>query len=261
MLSCTAKSGLVTGASGGLGRATVLALAAHGANVVALSRNADKLQETAQMAHDLQGTVIAVQADVTDEPSVVDALTQVETSFGTLDFVVNNAGRQIERSFLETTNEDWDIIDVTNVRGPFWVCKYAAAAMLRHGRGGSIVNIASVLSVRADPMLTAYTASKHAVLGLTRSIAVTRQLARAGIRANAVLPGDMNTPMVQQYFAAHADPELARHEISSAYPMERIAEPAEVANVVRFLVSDDASFVNGAAIVVDGGLGAALYTN
>ena len=110
-------------------------------------------------------------------------------------------------------------------------------------------------------MLTAYTASKHAVLGLTRSIAVTRELARAGIRANAVLPGDMNTPMVQQYFAAHADPELARQEISSAYPMERIAEPAEVANVVRFLVSDDASFVNGAAIVVDGGLGAALYTN
>lgn len=261
MLSCTAKSGLVTGASGGLGRATVLAVAAHGANVVALSRNADKLQETAQMAHDLPGTVFAVQADVTDERSVVDALTRVETSFGTLDFVVNNAGRQIERNFLETTNEDWDTIDLTNVRGPFWVCKHAAAAMLRHGRGGSIVNIASVLSVSADPMLTAYTASKHAVLGLTRSIAVTRELARAGIRANAVLPGDMNTPMVQQYFAAHADPELARQEISSAYPMERIAEPAEVANVVRFLVSDDASFVNGAAIVVDGGLGAALYTN
>ncbi|MDF3312250.1 SDR family NAD(P)-dependent oxidoreductase [Rhodococcus sp. T2V] len=261
MLSCTAKSGLVTGASGGLGRATVLALAAHGANVVALSRNADTLQETARMAQGLQGTVVALQADVTDEPSVVDALTQVESSFGTLDFVVNNAGRQIERNFLETTNEDWDAIDLTNVRGPFWVCKHAAAAMLRHGHGGSIVNIASVLSVSADPMLTAYTASKHAVLGLTRSIAVTRQLARAGIRANAVLPGDMNTPMVQQYFAAHADPELARQEIASAYPVERIAEPAEVANVVRFLVSDDASFVNGAAIVVDGGLGAALYTN
>ncbi|MFC9363733.1 SDR family NAD(P)-dependent oxidoreductase, partial [Rhodococcus sp. NPDC057014] len=249
------------GASGGLGRATVLALAAHGANVIALSRNADTLQETAQMARGLHGTVVALQADVTDEPSVVEALTHVETSFGTLDFVVNNAGRQIERNFLETTNEDWDAIDLTNVRAPFWVCKHAAATMLRHGRGGSIVNIASVLSVSADPMLTAYTASKHAVLGLTRSIAVTRRLARAGIRANAVLPGDMNTPMVQQYFAAHADPELARQEIASAYPMERIAEPAEVANVVRFLVSDDASFVNGAAIVVDGGLGAALYTN
>lgn len=95
-------------------------MAAHGANVVALSRNADKLQETAQMAHDLPGTVFAVQADVTDERSVVDALTRVETSFGTLDFVVNNAGRQIERNFLETTNEDWDTIDLTNVRGPFW---------------------------------------------------------------------------------------------------------------------------------------------
>ncbi|WP_274542894.1 SDR family NAD(P)-dependent oxidoreductase [Rhodococcus opacus] len=82
----------------------------------------------------------------------------------------HNAGRQIERSFLETTNEDWNLIDLTNVRGPFWVCKHVAAAMLRHRRGGSIVNIASVLSVSADPMLTAYTASKHAVLGLTRSI-------------------------------------------------------------------------------------------
>ena len=126
---------------------------------------------------------------------------------------------------MDTTNEDWETIEATNVRGPFWVCKHGAAAMLRLGRGGSIVNVASVLSICADPMLTAYTTSKHAVLGLTRSIAVTRALARAGIRANAVLPGDMDTPMVQQYFAAHEDPEEARRQISSCYPVERIADP------------------------------------
>lgn len=261
MSSCQEKSGLVTGASGGLGRAIVLALAADGANVLALSRNAEGLEQTAELAKALPGTVITLPADVTDEPAVISAVEDVESHFGTVDYVVNNAGKQIERDFLDTTNEDWDAIDATNVRAPFWVCKYAAAAMLRIGRGGSIVNIASVLSTSADPMLTAYTTSKHAVLGLTRSIAVTRPLARAGIRANAVLPGDMDTPMVQQYFAAHDDPEEARRQIASFYPVERIADPSEVAAVVRFLISDDASFVNGASIVVDGGLGAALYTS
>lgn len=261
MSSCANKSGLVTGASGGLGRAIVLDLAADGANVVALGRNIEGLRETAARAHGLAGTAEVLQADVTDEAAVISALAEVERRFGSVDFVVNNAGKQIERDLLDTTNEDWETIDATNVRGPFWVCKHAAAAMLRLGRGGSIVNIASVLSVSADPMLPAYTTSKHAVLGLTRSIAVTRALARAGIRANAVLPGDMDTPMVQQYFAAHEDPEEARRQISSRYPVERIADPAEVAHVVRFLISDDASFVNGASIVVDGGLGAALYTS
>lgn len=261
MTSCRGKSGLVTGASGGLGRAIVLALAADGANVVALSRNADGLRETAELAAGMDGTVATLAADVTDESAVIDAVRSVENRFGAVDYVVNNAGMQIERGFLETTNADWDAIDATNVRGPFWVCKHAAEAMVRLGRGGSIVNIASVLSTSADPMLTAYTASKHAVLGLTRSIAVTRPLAREGIRANAVLPGDMETPMVQQYFAAHDDPEEARRQISSFYPVERIAHPAEVAGVVRFLVSDEASFVNGASIVVDGGLGAALYAS
>ena len=166
-----------------------------------------------------------LQADVTDEAGVVVALAEVEKCFGGVDYIVNNAGKQIERDLLDTTNEDWETIEATNVRGPFWVCKHGAAAMLRLGRGGSIVNVASVLSICADPMLTAYTTSKHAVLGLTRSIAVTRPLARAGIRANAVLPGDMDTPMVQQYFAAHEDPEEARRQISSCYPVERIADP------------------------------------
>ena len=261
MSSCAGKSGLVTGASGGLGRAIVLDLAADGANVVALSRNAAGLDETAHLALGLPGRVEVLTADVTDESAVADAVQSVQSHFSAIDYVVNNAGRQIERDFLDTTNEDWDAIDATNVRGPFWLCKYAAQAMLEQGGGGSIVNIASVLSVSADPMLTAYTTSKHALLGLTRSIAVTRPLARAGIRANAILPGDMDTPMVQQYFAAHDDPGEARRQIASFYPVERIADPAEVAHVARFLISDDSSFVNGASIVVDGGLGTALYTS
>jgi NAD(P)-dependent dehydrogenase (short-subunit alcohol dehydrogenase family) len=236
-----------------------LTLAGHGANVLALGRNLHGLDETAALAAGLPGSVSVRQGDVSDEAEVMAAVEAAEERSGTLQFVVNNAGRQIERDFFDTTTEDWDEIDRTNVRGTFWMCKYSAQAMLRAGGTGSIVNVASVLSVAADPMLTAYTASKHAVLGLTRSIGVTRSLARVGIRANAVLPGDMDTPMVQNYLAAQDDPREVRRRIASAYPVERIADPSEVANVVRFLVSDESSFVNGAAIVVDGGLGASLY--
>lgn len=260
-MSCQGKSGVVTGASGGLGRSTVLALAADGANVIAVSRNVDALSETVELAGRLTGTVIALAADVCDEETAVRAVDLVEERFTTMDFVVNNAGMQVEKGLLDTTNEDWDAIDRTNVRAPFWFCKSAARAMLRLGNGGSIVNIASTLSISGDPMLPAYTASKHALLGLTRAIAVTREFARVGIRCNAVLPGDMDTPMVQKYFAAHDDPDAVRAAISAAYPVERIADPAEVAGVVRFLVSDESSFVNGASIVVDGGLDACLYTN
>lgn len=261
MPTCQGKSGVVTGASGGLGRATVLALAADGANVLAVSRNVDGIRETVELAQRLNGSVMSMPVDVCDEQAVARSLKYVEEQFGTVDFVVNNAGIQIEKGLLDTTNDDWDLVDRTNVRGPFWFCKYAVPAMLRLGNGGSIVNVASTLSVSADPLLTSYTASKHALLGLTRGVAVTREFARAGIRCNAVLPGDMDTPMVQQYFASHDDPTAARAAVSAAYPTERIADPAEVAGVVRFLVSDESSFVNGASIVVDGGLRACLYTN
>ncbi len=261
MVSCQGKSGVVTGASGGLGRSTVLTLAADGANVIAVSRNADALSETVELAAGLAGTVVAMVADVCDEDTAVTAVALVEERFAAMDFVVNNAGMQIEKGLLDTTNDDWDAIDRTNVRAPFWFCQNAARAMLRRGNGGSIVNIASTLSIAGDPMLPAYTASKHALLGLTRAIAVTREFARTGIRCNAVLPGDMDTPMVQKYFAAHDDPGAARSAIAAAYPVERIADSAEVAGVVRFLVSDESSFVNGASIVVDGGLDACLYAS
>jgi NAD(P)-dependent dehydrogenase (short-subunit alcohol dehydrogenase family) len=119
MPTCLGKSGVVTGASGGLGRATVLALAADGANVLALSRNADTLAETARLADGLEGTVLAMPADVCDETAVLRAIENVEEQFQAMDFVVNNAGMQIEKGLLDTTNDDWDAIDRTKVRAPF----------------------------------------------------------------------------------------------------------------------------------------------
>jgi len=125
--------------------------------------------------------------------------------------------------------------------------------------GGSIVNSASILSLSADQMLPAYSTTKHGVLGLTRAIAVTEAYARAGIRCNCICPGDIRTPMVEQYWAASPDPAKAEHDTLMHYPMKRIGTPEEMANVVCFLVSDMASFVNGAHIVVDGGVMAKCY--
>jgi NAD(P)-dependent dehydrogenase (short-subunit alcohol dehydrogenase family) len=261
MFSVVGKAGLVTGASGGLGRASAIALAAQGATVVAIARNEKGLQETVDLAGGSPGKIVGFQADVTDEDQVRAAIDACGGYPGGLRYVVNNAGASIEQSLLDTTNEQWDHVQDVNVRAVFWVCKYAVGAMLERGCAGSIVNIASVLSMTADPMLTAYTTSKHAVLGLTRSIAVSREYARAGIRANAICPGDMDTPMVQQYFASLGDPDEARARISSSYPVERIADPAEIAAAVVFLVSDASSFINGSSLVIDGGLTASLYTS
>jgi NAD(P)-dependent dehydrogenase (short-subunit alcohol dehydrogenase family) len=130
--------------------------------------------------------------------------------------------------------------------------------MLAQG-GGSIINSASVLALSADEMLAAYTASKHAVLGLTRAIAATGSFAKGGIRCNCICPGDIRTPMVARYFAALPDPAAAEAATAAHYPTGRIAEPQEMADVVAFLVSDLSRFVNGAALVADGGMMARVY--
>jgi NAD(P)-dependent dehydrogenase (short-subunit alcohol dehydrogenase family) len=255
------RAGIVTGASRGLGRATALLLAARGADVVACGRDEAALAETASLADGLPGRVLAQRCDVTHEPDVVAAVERCERELGPLRYVVANAGHQVERRLHETTNDDWAAVEAVNARGVFWCCKHAIGAMLEHRLGGSIVVVASAVSLTADPNLAAYTSSKHAALGIVRAVATDRGYAAAGIRANAVCPGDMETPMVRQYLDSHDDPELARREIESAYPVERIAAPEEVAAVIAFLVSDDASFMTGAPVAVDGGILSTLYTH
>jgi NAD(P)-dependent dehydrogenase (short-subunit alcohol dehydrogenase family) len=255
------RAGIVTGASRGLGRATALTLAARGADVVACARDEAALTETARLAQGLPGHVLAQRCDVTDERDVIAAVERAEGELGPLRYLVANAGHQVERRLHETTNEDWAAVEAVNARGVFRGAKHAIAAMLEHGLGGSIVVVASAVSLTADPNLAAYTASKHAALGIVRAIAADRGYAAAGIRANAVCPGDIDTPMVRQYLDSHDDPERARRAIERAYPMQRISAPEEVAAVIAFLVSDDASFMTGAAVPVDGGILSTLYTN
>jgi NAD(P)-dependent dehydrogenase (short-subunit alcohol dehydrogenase family) len=256
-MRCAGKAGVVTGASRGLGRETLLGLCREGASVVALARDAEAGQSVAEEAAALGGSAVFVQGDVRREEDTVSAIDRCRTEFGSLDFMVNNAGILGEGRLHETTNEQWDDLAATHLTGAFWGCKHAVNAMRENGGGGSIVNIGSILSFTGDGYLAAYTAMKSGVLGLTKAIAI--DYASEGIRCNCVCPGDMETPMIEQYFDGTEDAVAARAEMEAAYPGKRIADPAEVAAAVMFLVSDESSFVNGAPILVDGGLTAKTY--
>jgi NAD(P)-dependent dehydrogenase (short-subunit alcohol dehydrogenase family) len=256
-MRCAGKAGVVTGTSRGLGRETLLALCREGAAVVGLARDAEAGQATVGEAVAAGGTAVFQQGDVRREDDVIAAIERCRAELGGLDFMVNNAGILGEGRLHETTNEQWDDLVATHMTGAFWGCKHAVNAMLESGKGGSIVNIGSILSFTGDGYLAAYTAMKSGVLGLTKAIAI--DYVADGIRCNCVCPGDMETPMIEQYFDGTEDAVAARAEMEAAYPGKRIADPAEVAAAVVFLVSDESSFVNGTPILVDGGLTAKTY--
>jgi NAD(P)-dependent dehydrogenase (short-subunit alcohol dehydrogenase family) len=245
------KAALVTGGASGLGLEIVRRLARDGATVLSLDRDADRGEAEAEAMRADGLAVTFRRGDVTREEDVRDAIGVAAGPTGRLDILCNNAGIQLIAPLHETTNEDWDLVHAVNVRSTFWGCKHAILRMRATG-GGSIVNTASISSFMGDPLLPAYTATKAAIVGLTRSIGV--HYAADGIRCNCVCPGDMNTPMIEDYFASQGDPEAARREVEAAYPVGRIADPDEVAAVVAFLASADASFVNATEIVVDAGV-------
>ena len=251
------KAGVVTGTSSGLGREILRLATAEGASVVALARDADAGQRAVDESRSDGGEAVFVQGDVRREEDVVAAIERCLSDYGTLDFFVNNAGILGESRLHETTNELWQDLVATHLTGTFWGCKHAIVAMRESGRGGAIVNIGSILSFTGDGYLAAYTAMKSGVLGLTKAIAIDYAL--DGIRCNCVCPGDMETPMIEQYFDGTEDAVAARAEMEGAYPGKRIAHPREVATAVVYLLSDDSSFVNGTPILVDGGLTAKTY--
>jgi NAD(P)-dependent dehydrogenase (short-subunit alcohol dehydrogenase family) len=256
-MRCADKAGVVTGTSRGLGREILLALAREGASVVGVARDAHGGNEAVEEASQVGGRAVFQQGDVRREEDVVAGIQRCRSEFGALDFIVNNAGILGEGRLHETSNEEWDDLVATHLTGTFWGCKHAVNAMRESGRGGSIVNLGSILSFTGDGYLAAYTAMKSGVLGLTKAIAIDYAL--DDIRCNCICPGDMETPMIQEYFDGTEDPVAARAEMEAAYPGKRIAHPREVAAAVVFLVSDESSFVSGAPILVDGGLTAKTY--
>jgi 3-oxoacyl-[acyl-carrier protein] reductase len=234
---------LVTGGSSGIGRATVLAFAAAGARVVAVARRPDRLEEVRSEA--AGGAVQILMADVSSPAASRRLFAEAIDLLGGLDVLVNNAGVSYTEPFLEATEARWTETLDTNLTAPFFASQVAARHMVNHG-GGSIVNVASIDAFVAESPSAHYMASKAGLVSLTRCIAF--ELGHLGVRCNAVCPGFTRTEMV----AGDLTPEFW-NAYMRRIPMRRPAEPDEQAAVVLFLSSPEASYINGEAIVVDGG--------
>lgn len=236
------KVALVTGAATGIGKATVERLTAEGAKVVAAVAEPGQLQVVEGFS--------PLVLDVRSETDWEAAVATVEGRFGGLDILVNNAGIHRSGGALETDRALWDEVMAVNLWGAFLGCRTAIPAMRRRG-GGAIVNLASINALTAAPRAAAYAASKGGVRALTMALAIDH--AQENIRINCVCPGAVATPLLEGVIARAEDPEAMRRSMVDRHPMGRIAEPEEVAAVIAFLASEDASFMTGLAIPVDGG--------
>ncbi len=244
---------VVTGGASGIGLATARRLAAEGARVVV----ADICDEEtgAAVAEEVQG--VFVRTDVTDAGDVQRLYAVAHGTYGSVDIAFNNAGISPpdDGSILTTGIEAWRRVQEVNLTSVYYCCKYVLPYMVEQGKG-SIINTASFVAVMgAATSQISYSASKGGVLSMSRELGV--QFARKGVRVNALCPGPVNTPLLQELFAA--DPERARRRLVHV-PMGRFAEPAELAAAVAFLASDDASFITASEFLVDGGISSAYVT-
>ncbi|UVE47352.1 SDR family oxidoreductase [Pseudomonas chlororaphis] len=239
---------LVTGAAAGIGRATALAFATQGLKVVAADLDVAGGEGTVQLIRAAGGEASFVRCNVTDEADVQNLMAQVVSLYGRLDYAFNNAGIEIEKGKLaDGTLDEFDAIMAVNVKG-VWLCmKHQLPLMLAQG-GGAIVNTASVAGLGAAPKMSIYAASKHAVIGLTKSAAI--EYAKKKIRVNAVCPAVIDTDMFRR--AYEADPKKAEFA-AAMHPVGRIGKVEEIASAVLYLCSDGAAFTTGHALAVDGG--------
>ncbi|MEE9607074.1 MAG: glucose 1-dehydrogenase [Myxococcota bacterium] len=250
------RTALITGAGSGIGREAARLFAAEGANVVVADVDDRAGEETAAAIAASGARAHFVHTDVGRAAQVESAVGEAERTYGALHVLFNNAGIFLaaDGSPVDTPEDVWDRVIGVNLKGVFLGCKFGIPALLRAG-GGSIVNTASFVAVMgAATSQIAYTASKGGVLALTREIAI--EYARRGIRANALCPGPVNTPLLEELLAEPA----ARARRLVHVPMGRLAEAEEVARAALFLASDDASYVNGATFLVDGGISGAYVT-
>jgi len=240
------KVALVTGAGSGLGRQFALTLAEAGATVALAARRREKLDETALLIADVGGRSMSLDLDVTDSLSVTSCVRNVTSEFGAPDILVNNAGIARQAFLTDIAEEDWDSVLDTNLKGVFLVAQATAREMIRAGKGGSIVNIASILGLGVSKALASYIAAKSAVVNLTKAMAL--EWARHGIRVNALAPGYFVTEINEKQFE-HGAHEMVRQSV----PMARVGELPEISGPLLLLASDAGSYMTGSIVAVDGG--------
>jgi len=241
------KVAIVTGGNSGIGRATAIALAREGAKVTVAARRASEGEETVRLVKEAGSDAIFVKTDVAIENDVRSLVEKTVDTYGKLDYAVNNAGIGEKMTpLVEQTSEKFDQIMNTNVRGVWLSMKYEIPMMIKNG-GGAIVNTSSGAGLVGFPQMPVYIASKHAVLGLTKSAA----LRQSGIRINAIAPGGVETDMLMQTVG---DDHQFLETFRSMHPIGRIGRPEEIANTIVWLLSDKASFVLGHTLLVDGGI-------
>lgn len=240
------KIALITGGSSGIGRATTLAFAKRGAKVVIASRRVAESEETLELVKAVGSEGIFVQTDVSKSDEVEALVSKAVAAYGRIDYAFNNAGIEgVVSPLVEGTEDNWDSVININLKGVWLSLKYEIAQMLKQG-GGAIVNNSSIAGLIGFPNAAAYVASKHGVLGLTKTAAL--EYAKSGIRVNAVSPAVIATDMVDRAFGAEGINQMA-----SLHPIGRIGNVEEVAEAVVWLCSDAASFVTGQSLAVDGG--------
>ena len=248
--SVTDQVAFVTGASSGIGLYMAEVLAAAGAKVALAARRADRLEQACGTIRARGGSCLAVALDVTNRDSIVAALSSVEAELGPLSVLVNNAGVVVSKPFFEHTEEDWDHVVDTNLKGAWMMAREFAHHLVERKRGGCIINIASVLSTRTIARVPSYLAAKAGLLHLNGAMAM--ELARYNIRVNAIAPGYVVTDFNRDFLMSDAGLKLA-----ARVPMKRVGQVEDLGGALLFLASPASAYMTGACLAVDGGHGVA----
>ena len=240
------KAALVTGGSGGIGAHLASVLADAGARVAVGARRVDQLAEVVDAIANVGGTALALHLDVTDQHSIDDAFARAEVELGTINVLVNNAGIAIAQPALEIEAADWDRVIATNLRGPFLAAQAFARRLVARKAPGSIINVGSIMGERVAAGVASYTASKAALLQLTRALAL--EWARYGIRVNAIAPGFIETDINRGFFETDAGAATLKR-----IPQRRLGKLEDLDAVVLLLASDASAYMTGAVVPIDGG--------